>query len=158
MSNYNIVYMYCNNHLWDHCKNTWVTSIIFWLSQLLYLLCAWHVWSSRDASSLKQRLNIVVKLLTFVRVFLQKSYNISYTPAISMQPRSSSTQGQMCRIKENTKPHQMCWLIGLLQNISKAEASQLHFNSNYKHSFNLWRTYYEHNRHVITKICFFKVC
>ena len=128
--------MYCNNHLWGHaCTVKTLGSLqpyFGYLMQLLYLLCAWHVWSSRDASSLKQQLNIVVKLLTFVRVFLQKSYNISYTSAISMQPRSSSTQGQMCRIKENTKPHQMCWLIGLLQNISKSRSFSTTFQ------FQLW--------------------
>ena len=45
-------------------------------------------------------LSVVEKLLTFVRVFLQKAYNVGYTPAISMQPKSSSIQGQVCRIKE----------------------------------------------------------
>ena len=49
-----------------HCKNTWITSTILWSSQLH--TCCVHdmLQSPRNASNLKQGLNIVEKLLPFV--------------------------------------------------------------------------------------------
>ena len=51
-----------------HCKNIWVTSTIFWSSQLNACCVCDTLQTSKDASSLIQSLSIVKKLLLFVKL------------------------------------------------------------------------------------------
>ena len=54
-----------SSHL--HCKNIWVTSTIFWSSQL-HACCVCDVFqTSMDASNLVESLSVVEKLLLFVK-------------------------------------------------------------------------------------------
>ena len=51
-----------------HCKNIWVTSTIFWSSQLH--ACCVHdtLQTSKDASNLTESLSVVETLLLFVKL------------------------------------------------------------------------------------------
>ena len=68
-------FLYLPSHLYHtylHCKNIWVTSTIFWSSQLH--ACCVHdtLQTSEDASNLNQSLRVIEKLLPQLRSSYRK--------------------------------------------------------------------------------------
>ena len=113
-----------------HCKNIWVTETIFWSSQLhSYLLCAWHITNFKGMLAIC--LGVVEKAPS-IRIFLQKAYSYLVTLlAFLPQPCNQGTPpGADVQDQRNTDLTRNA--ISLLKgntNLTKGEASQLHFDS-----------------------------
>ena len=63
-------HMYTRTHTHMHCNNIWVTSTIFWSSQLNACCVHGTLQASRDASHLIESLSVVETLLLFVNLGL----------------------------------------------------------------------------------------
>ena len=90
-----------------YCKNVWVTSTIFWSSQL-------HACCVRDTlQNFKRMLPIWIKAWEAsppVRIFLQKAdtaYWLHSWHYYHNHAAKALLQGQMCRIKETPTPSEM---------------------------------------------------
>ena len=86
-----------------HCKNIWVTSTIFWSSQLHACCVCDMLQTSRDASNLVESFRVVETLLLFVTLgssCRNPSYLATLLPTITMQPRNSS-RGKCVGSKEH---------------------------------------------------------
>ena len=103
-----------------HCKNIWVTSTIFWSSQLHVCCVRDTLQTSRDASNLVESLSVVETLL-FVKLGSSCRKLFGYI-TITMQSRNSSRGG--C-VQTNTKYLPEMLIYRLLQddsNITKGRS------------------------------------